>query len=250
MKNLTLGTAAALALASGLHASTTYIETFTNDSGTANQNLAHVGWKGYYGNNSGTPSVADTYTNNADFGINSGNDYFQAKQGWHSSGKHIETFIYTDEPGSIALQDITVLSVDIRRDFAGGSGANATARLALEIGGVWYVTDENRYSPRSSGDEATFTTLSIDPSSSLAAANWFTLADPSASLGLGAVPGTAFSGAETVTQYGVWFTDDSNGAGGTQWTKVDNFTVTSVPEPSSAVLLGIGGLSLVMRRRR
>lgn len=30
----------------------------------------------------------------------------------------------------------------------------------------------------------------------------------------------------------------------------DNFTVTSVPEPSSAALLGLGGLALILRRRK
>ena len=33
-------------------------------------------------------------------------------------------------------------------------------------------------------------------------------------------------------------------------TKIDNVMVTSVPEPSSAALLGLGGLALILRRRK
>ncbi|MCP5538475.1 MAG: PEP-CTERM sorting domain-containing protein [Akkermansiaceae bacterium] len=41
----------------------------------------------------------------------------------------------------------------------------------------------------------------------------------------------------------------ANTDAGSNWL-MDNFTVTSVPEPSSAALLGLGGLTLILRRRR
>ena len=246
-KKIALGAVAVASMIGAAQAATTYTETFTSDG--TNQDLDYIGWQGYYGNNSGTPTVADTYTNGSDFAVTTA-DYFQTKQGWHSGGKHIETMLFTSEPGTIALGDMTDLSVDIRRDFAGGSGANATARLVLEIGGSWYATAANRYSPRSAGDEATFTSLTIDPSASLLAADWLTIADPAVSLGTGAAPASAFDGSELVTNYGVWLTDDSGGGGGTAWTQVDNFSVTEVPEPSSAALLGLGGLALILRRRK
>ena len=41
----------------------------------------------------------------------------------------------------------------------------------------------------------------------------------------------------------------ANSDGGGNWL-MDNFTVTSIPEPSSAALLGLGGLALILRRRK
>ena len=55
-----------------------------------------------------------------------------------------------------------------------------------------------------------------------------------------------------VTAQYVQFSDLVNGAGNTAHTAISElrFTGTVVPEPSSAALLGLGGLALILRRRK
>ncbi|MEZ7957082.1 MAG: PEP-CTERM sorting domain-containing protein [Rubritalea sp.] len=48
--------------------------------------------------------------------------------------------------------------------------------------------------------------------------------------------------------YLIQFAQEEDGLAGT--TSIDNFSITAVPEPSSTALLGLGGLALIMRRRK
>ena len=57
------------------------------------------------------------------------------------------------------------------------------------------------------------------------------------------------SGAAVGNPLGVEFSWE-NGTGNGSWQAVDNVAINIVPEPSSAVLLGLGGLALMLRRRK
>lgn len=66
------------------------------------------------------------------------------------------------------------------------------------------------------------------------------------------IAGLGISGVTTAADldyYIIQFTQEEDGLAGT--TSVDNFSLAAtVPEPSSAALLGLGGLALILRRRK
>ncbi|MFC5050440.1 PEP-CTERM sorting domain-containing protein [Rubritalea spongiae] len=64
--------------------------------------------------------------------------------------------------------------------------------------------------------------------------------------------GTAFEtlDAGTTLTFTIRLAGKSSNGAGNSFSGIDDITVTKVPEPSSTALLGLGGLALVLRRRR
>ena len=65
------------------------------------------------------------------------------------------------------------------------------------------------------------------------------------------ISGLGIAGVTTAADldyYLIQFAQEEDGLAGT--TSIDNFSITAVPEPSSTALLGLGGLALIMRRRK
>lgn len=60
----------------------------------------------------------------------------------------------------------------------------------------------------------------------------------------------AFNFTATGTSTTLTFTDDLQAGGASSDLLLDGVSVTAVPEPSSSALLGIGGLALILRRRK
>ena len=58
------------------------------------------------------------------------------------------------------------------------------------------------------------------------------------------------AGAAVGKALGVEFSWEGPTTNNGSWIGVDNVSITTVPEPSSAALLGLGGLALILRRRK
>ena len=80
-------------------------------------------------------------------------------------------------------------------------------------------------------------------SGALTGSGTYTTAIDIASLGIGGV-----TTAGDLDYYIIQFAQNENGLAGV--TSIDNFSLTAIPEPSSTALLGLGGLALMLRRRR
>lgn len=90
----------------------------------------------------------------------------------------------------------------------------------------------------------------------------FVASDLPVGTALGTFPSVSGSASYDVTLGTAFFDGDADGlvtlaiydtnpdASGIGWTDAPVLNVTSVPEPSSAVLLGLGGLLVTLRRRR
>ncbi|BDS08133.1 hypothetical protein NT6N_31730 [Oceaniferula spumae] len=89
----------------------------------------------------------------------------------------------------------------------------------------------------------------VDVSLTLNGSTW----DASAASGSGDTPATglAIDGGATDLSYIQFFTSHNSSVNGQNkgvW--VDNILVTQVPEPSSAALFGLGGIALILRRKK
>ena len=140
--------------------------------------------------------------------------------------------------------------------YAANASAADTMRLAVQVGGNWYVGAQ-QFSTAALGlaafaGSAELKTVNYNP----AAANWLTLnfngsfdtgtdlgTDSAAALSLGAAPGAPLSG--MVTAFGVYL----DSAVGTR--RFDTFEINAeVPEPAALLLMGVAAMGLALVRRR
>lgn len=138
---------------------------------------------------------------------------------------------------SIMDENATTLTMDAYSDWANANNwgvYNNSINLILNYEGGW-----QQIGPASGGlSNGTFQTISFDLTPWAA-----TITDS----------GLGYSALSIVWQLGTWAGDNFGGTytdNGTQTFAIDNITITSVPEPSSVLLLGFCGIGMVLRRRR
>lgn len=143
---------------------------------------------------------------------------------------------------STLLPTGVTLSVDIRPGF---SADNIAARVALQINGTdWYAAATAF--PVPGVESAIYTTYSL--AFSPAAAGWNTLTVSGDGSGTSATIGGAAAGDLTgnITGAGLILTHSINDGD----FDFDNFLISTVPEPSACMLLGLGALVLIRRAIR
>ena len=98
-----------------------------------------------------------------------------------------------------------------------------------------YSTDGSSYTPVAAGSFTSTAAADGSPS-------WVSGVDYSDSISASVANGGSL--------YLRWTGDDSSGSGSRDEFALDDVSISAVPEPSSAALLGLGGLALVLRRRK
>jgi hypothetical protein len=246
----------ALVAISGARAqSLVYSENFNNTTGV-NQPIGSVGWSVIVGDGSSfifTP-------NEASAGISGGNgrpgiaNVGQADtsaattQGFvfvGGAGPSWTHFLVTtsEYTGALPLNRDTLVSASFEQ--GNSANANASFRLALQIGDSWFVSPSQ--AGNNVGNAAAFVAGAVELTfNGFNTANWLTLNTETLTVGSTAMALPA----GTVAAFGVFGTKADMGDAFTT-ARIDNFQVTAIPEPSTAVML-LGGLSLflVLVRRR
>jgi len=158
---------------------------------------------------------------------------------------------WTEELASLLAADVTLDpdAVDLISFDTGQSSAAYVSRVALRIDDQWFVSaDFDNPAGTSafthSGGSGTWQTNVLN----FGAAEWAALAfEPGTTLLMGTTEVSLPAG--RITAFGIYqdaFTHYVNA-------RFDNFTILGtlkVPEPGSLVLLGLGGLGLLLWRRR
>lgn len=220
MKNrnrILLSTLATCTIAAGAsQAAPVYLEDF-EVSGTT---MASAGW---------TAVASSGTTLTSGFGL-SGSSALAGSKSAYWSGSWAPVWTVSDAPTiTDPLDDVSWIA----------QTTASTYRLGIEVGGTWYLS--GNLNAASNGATITVSNFSSGFAAwSGAPANDSTAWDATFTGTLG-TPGALPSG--TVTRVGLMGLDNLG-------TRIDNFTINTVPEPGSLALLGLGGLLVASRRRR
>ena len=255
IKLITLMSGLVLA-ASSLSAQVLYQETFTN-SGASNAALSTVGWSAY--NTSAATSVSGNslvYLPNLAGNPNATNGFLAINTtGPTNRTDYAAVTTYSDFTGGtpMNLNNTTITWVQ------GNNTMNTSVRLLIQTGGDgsvgtgnWYAsstafTTDPAVSSAANFASATTADLTKTITFSLTASNWnaFTL-DPGTAMSLGSTLGADLS-TSTITGIGFYVSTPTSS---NSVSRLDTLTVTVVPEPSAALLAGLGLAVTVFGFRR
>jgi len=131
----------------------------------------------------------------------------------------------------------------------GNASTNIAYRVAIQIGGSWYASSQSFANTTAVGSVANFATQSEAKSFAFSnlAASWLAL---DFTLGSELELGSALSSnlpTGNITGFGIYMASSSGATA-----RMDTFTITAVPEPttSAMLLLGAAGSLLISRKRR
>lgn len=173
-----------------------------------------------------------------------GSDFTSGVDGWHVTGSTPEirldgTHYSADEGGKFAA--LTSNTESIAQTFATSIGQQYEVQLSIASGALWNQSfsfwvgagSSNQLRLSVAGNSALF-----DPT------NAATPPGPSPN---GSWDRVSYSFTAVSTSTTLELAANTSGAG---YLFVDDVSVTAVPEPSSTALLGLGGLAVILRRRR
>ncbi len=246
--------------AAPLNGTPIYRETFGNASGT-DQGLSYAGWVGYYG--SSATLLPDTGQPRGDIAalagasttlgpINSDPNNNEPDNGvgatgfgrllWPSGGGVSPALVYTDE----FTVNRSLFEIDTIRWDQATNGGTDSFRVAVEIDGNWYVSDELFTGPNN-GSSGTFGANAMEMSLDFELAAWRSL-DFTPNVALGTPGGFVTLPGGDITAFGLYGSYNR-----TMW--FDTFTIEAaiIPEPSQFILLLVGFAALIglrPKRRR
>lgn len=235
-----------LGLAASSSAAVIYNEDFSVDS---NSSASDVGWS-YYEESTGTDQSSTIRFSGGDTGIDADYDSFLMKGNSTPGQEHL---LVTTEPGTHSLGSLQSIQSTVGIWRNRNDSTDPTFFIAIKAGGNWYASTTsatidatNAPSDDNLADGNQLTSnLSVD----LSTETWRDLNFTAGSnLSIGGTAASQPSITDNVTDYGIFLASHDL----PQWMGVDDFSVTTaaVPEPTSSALLGLGGLALILRRRK
>ena len=229
----TAALAASVAFASA--ATVVYTENF-DAAGSADRSLNDFGWKGVLQNATTTTNL----TVNPARLTTGANLSGTASYGAYISGTTQEQWLLSDFTGT--LQQITEISFNHKETIFGTTHGY---QVGLKIGPTdWYVTTayivSNAITTNAVIDLSTALFIKWADASTGDTDGWTT--NPATTGGAVLTSGQA----KAATGFGIFTTADST----SDAYRFDDIKITAIPEPSSAALLGLGGLAFVLRRRK
>ncbi len=245
----TLLAATAIGVTTATMAATVYTENFQIYEHRSSLNTA--GWSYYLTNNTGV--VDRSSIGNSDIGDiynYTGNKYAysqpKADGSYPDSGPGL---MFTTDTvtglDSTDISDLSMMSVALLADGTGGDPA--LGRLAIQIGSQWYASDETMTSTSNTGPTGSFANFQLSSTDFDNGNNWRLMTVTTGVAGeisVGSIAGGTLSG--DVTAFGVY---SENGNSGDHF-RIDDFSITVIPEPSTLILGLLAGLGMMFRRRR
>jgi len=222
----------------------TYEEPFDGASDGTDAELSVAGWNahGNLTDDSGQAIAVDLTSGDGDYKAGLGWDDGGIAYFWPGKKKIDEGIIWTDEQ---TLDRTSPGEIDTVAFDVNANNADETAyHLAMEIGSQWYV----RKTGVSADNKKTWESKSVSFTTS--AADWAELDfTPESALSFGSDL-TSDLPAGDITAFGLYLDMNTGGDGSNGTMRVDNFTISQVPEPATMSLLAIGGLGVLIRRRK
>jgi hypothetical protein len=227
-----LSAIAATAMAHTSHAATIYSEIFGSNNGI--DSPSDAGWTVY---NSGGTNLSNSAT--APMEALSTSMFFGSQAGE-------DEYAFTSNAATINLADYTDLTVSFsERASDGGNNDAATQgyRVLAVSGGQLYASN---FISRAT----TVTTHDVIVANAVWNAWGSLTAIPTGAFSIGTISGTSGNlGGASITSLGILGIDGTDVGATNDRMRLRDFSVTGVPEPSTALLGGLGLLALLRRRR-
>jgi hypothetical protein len=240
---------------SSAHAQVLYQENFTNALGQ-NRPLTDVGWSAYYTPTGTAIGGSTAYLAHQTGNPNSSSGFFvinASSAELHTDYAAVTT--YNDFAGGTPMN----LNNTVITWVQGNNNVNTSVRLLIQTGGdgtvgsgTWFASNTAFTTDPAISSAANFASAKTDDLTktitfSLSASEWnaFTL-NPNTALSLGSPLGTDLS-TSVITGIGFYISTPTTT---NSVSRIDTLTVTVVPEPSTALLAGVGLALTVIGFRR
>ncbi len=234
-----------LAAAAAAQASVIYQQTFDNTTGAEIHRPdihSDYGWTAHF-------TTGGNYSDNTDWQVSDGegDPHYGTTEGWLYAGMHwgagdtTRTLLWTPDV-NVDVSEITEVNW-----WQANSHSDHRFQVALRMDGAWYVSelaDAQEHDDVWGDDVATLgsrITFEFDGK------DWYELnfdgdfPNIDSTVGLSIGDPTSLPGG-TVAAIGLYIDGNAEGR------RIDTFTV--IPEPATLAVLGIGGLGVLLRRRR
>lgn len=223
-----------------------YTEQFTLDQHSA---YSAVGWQVYLAEDTGGVVELTDLGDKPAYIAGEDPDYAFIAPRTHDSYDDADGpgLMFTTEPGSVDIAELAELYTNIRLD--GSETDPASARFAIRLDGQWYAAASDFTNDTNLGAGQPLDIYVLNDIDFTNGDNWrgltVALGEGTGELTLAdGVVGGVLTGA--IDAFGIYAEPGNDG----DHSRIDNYSVSIVPEPGTSAVAAVGCLALIRRRRR